>query len=121
MSNMEERRRSAYSTKEAQLTGTLLGTVRRGPVAFSHVEFYRLAEYYGFDIKACQSNALEFAGSTRNMFRLVERDGLRVMGLLSEYLEDGQDPVSLVIDALRWLDSMCHTHPGAMAEETTNE
>lgn len=36
------------------------------------------------------------AGSTVNVYRWVQRDGLRVMAFLAKYLEKGQDPVKLV-------------------------
>lgn len=36
------------------------------------------------------------AGSTVNVYRWVQRDGLRVMAFLARYLEKGQDPVKLV-------------------------
>jgi hypothetical protein len=36
------------------------------------------------------------AGSRRNLFRYVERDGLRLMAFLAQYLEPNQDPVKLL-------------------------
>ena len=44
--------------------------------------------------KLCQTVA------DRNMMRLVEIDGLRVMGLLAKFLEKGEDPVQLVARSL---------------------
>lgn len=35
-------------------------------------------------------------GSQRNLLRHVQHDGLRLMALLSEHLEDGEDPVKFV-------------------------
>jgi len=37
------------------------------------------------------------AGNLRNRLRIVREDGLRVMALLSKYLEPGEDPVKLVL------------------------
>lgn len=46
------------------------------------------------------AEALLLAGSKRNLCRWMERDGLRVMGLLLHFLEQGEDPVRLVVRAL---------------------
>lgn len=62
-------------------------------VAFSKDQTRRLMNFYGFKD---ETNPLMEAGMHRNMFRHVERDGLRVMAFLSKYLEPGQDPVKLV-------------------------
>lgn len=40
------------------------------------------------------------AGDNRNLFRHVNSDGLRVMALLAPFLENGEDPVALVAEAL---------------------
>jgi len=36
-------------------------------------------------------------GSQRNLMRYAREDGLRLMGVLSRYLESGEDPVKLVL------------------------
>jgi hypothetical protein len=36
-------------------------------------------------------------GSDRNLFRHAQRDGLRLMAFLSEFVEQGHDPVKLVV------------------------
>ncbi len=43
---------------------------------------------------------LNEAGSQRNMFRCVRMDGMRLMAAMSSYLEDGQDPVKLLLQLM---------------------
>lgn len=40
------------------------------------------------------------AGAYRNVYRAVERDGLRLMAVLARFLESGEDPVKLVLTLL---------------------
>jgi len=65
-------------------------------------------QHAAFEIRSwerLQQNAVEatnFAhtGSTRNMVRLARQDGLRIMALLSQFCEPGEDPVRLVCNVL---------------------
>lgn len=61
------------------------------------------------------------AGDTRNVFRYVERDGMRVMAFLSEFLEYGEDPVKLVAKMVMQMGY--DVDPGVVAwvEETEGE
>ena len=49
------------------------------------------------------------AGATRNLYRHVTCDGLRVMAVLGRYLEPHADPVCWLIDAL--IDLGCDVDP----------
>jgi len=50
----------------------------------------------------------ENAGSVRTVMRETQRDGARVMGFLSNYLEPGEDPVTLVASGLSELGYEIH-------------
>jgi len=77
----------------------LLGGSKYEGVAFTSDQTKSFARTYGFDLVKAET-ALTAAGNQRNLMRLVERDGMRVMGLLSRHLEEGEDPVRLVAEAL---------------------
>ncbi len=49
---------------------------------------------------AAQLGQFAVSGSGRNMFRAVREDGMRVMAALSRFLEQGEDPVRLVLQLL---------------------
>lgn len=44
---------------------------------------------------------LHVEGSLRNIYRHVQRDGLRLMAAISKFLDPGEDPVRLVLGLLR--------------------
>ena len=89
------------ATQSDALIADLLGYAHYRGVAFTRDQASCLARVYGFDIEIEPAgNSLMAAGNRRNLMRLVERDGLRTMGLLSRYLESGEDPVRLVATAL---------------------
>lgn len=50
--------------------------------------------------KTDQISRFIVAGSERNLFRVVQEDGLRVMAFLSKFLEQGQDPVKLLVQIM---------------------
>jgi len=56
-----------------------------------------LADAYGF---SDAGNPLEQAGALCNLLRVVNRDGLLIMLVLSHYLEKGEDALPLVMEAL---------------------
>ncbi len=63
------------------------------------------------------------AGDDRNLFRRVQRDGLRLMAVLSRYMERGEDPVKLLVKLL--VNNGCDVDPTACqwadSEDTTGE
>jgi len=63
-------------------------------VSLTHDEVEALQKAYIFHNN---HNKLEHTGNMRTLFRLIERDGIRVLALLAQHLEPGQDPIDLVI------------------------
>jgi len=87
------------SDPSAESMIALLGGQAHSDVTFSNAQKACFSEFYGYKFDSSM-NELEEAGATQNMFRHVQRDGLRVMGLLSRYLDKGQDPVNLLATLL---------------------
>ena len=71
-------------------------------VKLSAEELRGLEKFYGFDL-AAETHPLMLAGAVRNLKRWAENDGLRVMAVLGQHLEPGEDPVELVQRGLRAL------------------
>ncbi len=86
------------TTRASNTVVALLGAeyVDNG-VALTRDEVNALKRAYGFEES---DHTLTQEGNLRNMFRLVERDGLRVTALMAQYLERDQDPVDLLIHLL---------------------
>ena len=88
-----------FSTAMSATMAQLLGYSCHNGVGFVDGELKALERLYGFDLDAC-SPELQRVGSQRNMMRLAERDGLRIMAMLARHVEDNEDPVRLVAEGL---------------------
>jgi hypothetical protein len=87
-----------YSTPMAAVVGELTGSTHYKGVSYIEQEFKALQRFYGFTND--DENYLTQAGNRRNLMRQVSMDGFRIMAFLSQYLEEGEDPVLLVANAL---------------------
>jgi hypothetical protein len=70
---------------------------------FERQEYDRAVRNWERDCAKHDPQALHrfaLAGAERNLDRYVAADGVRLMALLSRFLEDGQDPVALVAQLL---------------------
>lgn len=81
----------------------LLGGVTYRNVTVTRDQMKNLRRIYGFknnEISDPDIQRLHEAGDNRNVFRYTNHDGLRVMALLSKYLEPNEDPVTFIAQAL---------------------
>ncbi len=74
----------------------LLGGSNFFGVGFSNDQTRALARIYEFDL-GNHDNAMMEAGIHRNLMRVVQRDGLRLMGIMSRLAVNGEDPVKLLV------------------------
>lgn len=72
----------------------LLGGYDRNGVTLTKDQHRALRKLY--EIKP-ESNPLLEVGSDRNMFRLAEQDGLRMVAWIARHVEPGDDPLKLLI------------------------
>ena len=98
-----------YATPQDEILARIFGGARRVEgVYFTDTQVRALLRAYGYefdeDIHADLQEALEAdfyrTGGQRNMFRRVQHDGLRLMAAISPFIEEGEDPVKLVLKAL---------------------
>lgn len=87
------------ATQEDAVFMQLLGGTSWDGVGFTWDQVKRAARAYGMDFKVDGEGLFE-AGSRRDLYRLLRRDGLRVMAILCRFLERDEDPVQLVAHAL---------------------
>ena len=93
---------SVATTKTAATMIELLGGYRREGNAFTNEEIKALEKYYKLDKPT--DNPLDQAGKMLSLFRLIDKDGMRVMAYLAKYLEEeNEDPIkflqSILVDA----------------------
>ena len=86
---------AAISHPSAAVSIDLLGGALCDGIVFTRDQVKRLTKLYG--IEKGEPGSLEEAGSFRNLTRLVKRDGMRVMAVLSQFVEQGQDPVKALV------------------------
>lgn len=83
------------SDPQAEASIQLLGGETFEGVAFSRGQLKALEKLYGFTPE--KPGTLEAAGARRNLMRHLQKDGLRVMAVLAQWCESGQDPVKVIV------------------------
>lgn len=111
---MRERLENSACRKSDVATLKLLGGIDCGNVHFTRDQMKHFEKVYGpVDHAALAEhligpvrqgeegeNPLLLAGTIRNLLRAAEEDGLRVIGAVLKYLEQGEDPVKFVLRLL---------------------
>ncbi len=86
----------------------LLGGFTLEGFTYTEGQARRIGKHYGIEIprvnRKVDTNDLARTGAWKDAARHATRDGLRIMAVISEYLEEGQDPVEFIVSQLRDLD-----------------
>lgn len=90
--------RKTTATKQDKTMISLMGGYSFEGNDFTHDQVKRLKEVYGYNGE--DPSELNKAGSFKNLMRDVSHDGRRVMAFLSSFLEEGEDPVRFIAEAL---------------------
>ena len=85
------------TTPSAKRMTSLLGGVQQAGTCLTHSEVSSLKKLYGV---TTESNPLLDAGALRNVFRRAEHDGLRMVAWLARYLDQGEDPMKFLVQAV---------------------
>ena len=79
-----------------------LGGVRSGNVSISHDQRKQLMRVY--NLRKVANNepgaTMVKAALDRDMFRLAQRDGVRIMAVIAEHIENGEDPVKFIVQMM---------------------
>lgn len=78
----------------SQMIGLLGAGFTKENVTLSKIEFRAIQRLY--DVTP-EDNMFIQAGTDRNVMRLAEFDGLRMMAWLAQYVEPGQDPLRTLV------------------------
>ena len=83
-----------HSTPLAEQQAAMIGGVNSGSVTLSRKEIKNLCRVYDTQH---DENELIAARNVTSGLRLAQRDGMRMVAWLSEYLEAGEDPVKMLV------------------------